>query len=149
MPDSSFLVKHYPDPTLRTNKLPRYHYHPEVELVFVNGGVGRRHVGSHVSHFTNGELILIGSNMPHWGFTDGTTGNRAETVVQFARDFPTRDFRSLSEFGPINNLLERAKNGISFTGRTKVVEGAPPRTTAATRSPRAAASAHRRTEQPC
>lgn len=123
-PDSSFLVKHYPDPSIRGNKFPNYHYHPELELVFVNGGNGRRHVGSHVSHFTDGELILIGSNLPHWGFTDRATGNRAETVVQFAPDFPTADFKALGEFQQINNLLERAKNGISFTGRTKDVQGA-------------------------
>ena len=123
-PDSSFLVKHYPDPSVRTNKLPKYHYHPELELVFVNGGNGRRHVGSHVSHFEDGELILIGSNLPHWGFTDRSTGNRAETVVQFAPDFPSADFRGLGELHQINNLIERSKNGISFTGRTKNVQGA-------------------------
>ncbi|NJC24556.1 AraC family transcriptional regulator [Neolewinella antarctica] len=121
--DSSFLLKHYPDPTVRGDKVPNYHYHPELELVFVNGGNGRRHVGSHVSYFDDGELILIGSNLPHWGFTDRNTGNRAETVVQFSPNFPTPDFRALSEFSQINNLLERAKNGISFTGRTKEVEG--------------------------
>ena len=122
-PDSSFLIKHYPDPSLRGNKLPTYHYHPELELVYVNGGRGRRHVGSHVSHFESGELILIGSNLPHWGFTDRSTGNRAETVVQFGPDFPTADFRALGELSSINNLIERSQNGISFTGRTKDMMG--------------------------
>ena len=123
-PDSSFLVKHYPDPSLRGNKTPNYHFHPELELVFVNGGNGRRHVGSHVSHFEDGELILIGSNLPHWGFTDRNTNNRAETVVQFSPDFPAEDFRRLGELQQINNLFERARDGISFSGRTKAVEGA-------------------------
>lgn len=122
-PDSSFLVKHYPDPSIRANKLPNYHYHPELELLFVNGGNGRRHVGSHVSHFSDGELILIGSNLPHWGFTDNTTRNRSETVVQFSPDFPTADFRNLGEMNQINNLIERAKNGISFSGSTKSMQG--------------------------
>ncbi|WP_231915320.1 AraC family transcriptional regulator [Lewinella sp. 4G2] len=118
------MLKHYPDPSLRTNKLPNYHYHPELELVFVNGGNGRRHVGSHVSHFEDGELILIGSNLPHWGFTDSNTRNRAETVVQFAPDFPAAGFRELGEAQQLNNLFERARDGISFTGRTKAVQGA-------------------------
>ena len=124
MPDSSFLAKHYPNPAVRGNKLPNYHYHPELELVYVNGGNGRRHVGSHVSHFRDGELILIGSNLPHWGFTDRSTGNRAETVIQFAPDFPSKDVRGLGEFHQINDLIERSKNGISFTGRTKITQGA-------------------------
>ena len=75
VPGNSFLVKHYADPKARANKTPNWHYHPELELVYVRGGHGRRHVGSHVSHYTDGELVLIGSNLPHWGFTDRFTGN--------------------------------------------------------------------------
>lgn len=122
-PDNSFLVKHYPNPAIRGNKLPIYHYHPELELVYVNGGHGRRHVGSHVSHFRDGELILIGSNLPHWGFTDQSTKNRAETVVQFAPEFPSADFQRLPEMRGVSNLFDRARNGISFRGRTRLVQG--------------------------
>ena len=123
-PGSSFLVKHYPEPTKRANKLPNWHYHPELELVYVNGGHGRRHVGSHVSHFRDGELILIGSNLPHMGFTDRQTNNRKETVVQFAKNFPNYDFLELPELRDVKSLLTRALNGLSFGGRTKAVQGA-------------------------
>lgn len=123
-PDTSFLVKHFPDPGARANKLPNYHYHPELELVYVRGGHGRRHVGSHVSHFKDGELILIGSNLPHWGFTDQSTKNEAETVVQFAADFPAPGFRDLPEMRNVVALFDRARNGISFTGRTRRAQGA-------------------------
>ena len=44
LPGASFLVKHYPNPEERANKLPQWHYHPELELVYVRGGHGRRHV---------------------------------------------------------------------------------------------------------
>lgn len=124
LPGASFLVKHYADPKARVNKLPKWHYHPELELVYVNGGHGRRHVGSHVSHYRYGELILIGSNLPHWGFTDRTTGNKSETVVQFATGFPTPDFGQLPEMRKVIDLIDRAQNGLSFTGRTKTVQGA-------------------------
>ncbi len=124
MPGTSFLVKHYPEPAKRANKLPKWHYHPELELVYVNGGHGRRHVGSHVSHFTDGELILVGANLPHMGFTDRMTQNRKETVVQFARNFPNYDFLELPEMREVKSLMSRALNGLSFTGRTKTVQGA-------------------------
>ncbi|MEM9930081.1 MAG: AraC family transcriptional regulator, partial [Bacteroidota bacterium] len=123
-PGTSFLVKHYPNPKERANKVPNWHYHPELELVYVRGGHGRRHVGSHVSHYTDGELILIGSNLPHWGFTDRFTGNKAETVVQFAPDFPTADFLNLPEMRNVSHLFDRARNGISFYGHTRKVIGA-------------------------
>lgn len=122
-PGTSFLVKHYPDPAQRANKTPNWHYHPELELVYVRGGHGRRHVGSHVSNYTDGELILIGSNLPHWGFTDRFTGNTAETVVQFSTDFPTADFLNLPEMRLVADLFDRARNGLSFKGYTRARVG--------------------------
>jgi len=122
-PGTSFLVKHYPDPSERQNKTPNWHYHPELELVYVRGGHGRRHVGSHVSHYTDGELILIGSNLPHWGFTDRFTGNKSETVVQFSTNFPTADFLNLPEMRNVSHLFDRARNGLSFNGYTRQVIG--------------------------
>lgn len=41
-----------------------YHYHPEIELVCVISGSGTRHVGYHKSNYRNGDLVLIGSNIP-------------------------------------------------------------------------------------
>jgi hypothetical protein len=60
-------------------------YHPEIELVYIN--VGSEAVGSHVSYYNDGDLILIGSNLPHCSFTDEETGNKKETVIQMKPDF--------------------------------------------------------------
>lgn len=122
-PGTSFLVKHYPEPKVRVNKLPKWHYHPELELVYVRGGHGRRHVGSHISHFQDGELILLGSNLPHLGFTDRMTNNEKETVVQFAPSFPNYEFLNLPEMRGVRDLMDRARNGISFGGLTRTVQG--------------------------
>lgn len=122
-PGTSFLVKHYPEPQLRVNKLPKWHFHPELELVYVRGGHGRRHVGSHISHFRDGELILVGSNLPHLGFTDRMTRNQKETVVQFAHNFPHGDFLELPEMRKVKELMYRARNGISFHGTTRTIVG--------------------------
>ena len=124
VPGTSFLVKHYPNPGERANKTPNWHYHPELELVYVRGGHGRRHVGSHVANYTDGELLLIGSNLPHWGLTDRFTGNKAETVVQFSPTFPTADFLNLPEMRNVANLMERARNGLTFDGYTRNRVGA-------------------------
>ncbi|MBT8318694.1 MAG: AraC family transcriptional regulator, partial [Gramella sp.] len=42
----------------QANKDIMWHYHPEVELVYVKGGSGRRQIGSHVSYYTESTLIL-------------------------------------------------------------------------------------------
>ncbi len=101
------------------NKNNGWHYHPEIELVYVNGGSGKRQIGSHVSYFRDGDLILIGSNLPHCGFTDKTTGNSSETVIQMKPDFLGNDFFSIPEMANIQKLLTVCKSGIAFSGRTK------------------------------
>lgn len=100
-----------------------WHYHPELELVHVQGGSGKRQIGSHVSYFREGDLILIGANLPHCGFTDKLTGNKSETLVQMKPDFLGSDFFKIPEMRKIQNLFEVAKGGIAFSGRTKVMVG--------------------------
>ncbi|QPH39115.1 AraC family transcriptional regulator [Pedobacter endophyticus] len=100
-----------------------WHYHPEVEMVFVNGGAGKRQIGSHVSYYTDGDLMLIGSNLPHCGFTDTNTGNKTEVVVQMKPDFLGTDFLTLKETKGIASLFEKAKYGIAFGKDTMKLVG--------------------------
>lgn len=100
-----------------------WHYHPEIELVYVNGGSGKRQIGSHISYYQHGDLILIGSNLPHCGFTDSLTDNDKETVIQFSPDFLGKNFWELPEMRNIKVLLERAKKGIVFQGEDKIMIG--------------------------
>ncbi len=96
-----------------------WHYHPEIELVYVNGGTGKRQIGSHISYYRNGDLILIGSNLPHCAFTDSLTGHECETVLQLRPDFLGESFFDITEMRSLKNLFERAKKGIVFHGETK------------------------------
>lgn len=95
-----------------------WHYHPEIELVFVNGGSGKRQIGSHVSYYNDGDLILIGSHLPHCGLTDDSTGNTNETVIQMKPDFLGEQFLGLPEMQHINALFSEARAGIAFGSET-------------------------------
>jgi AraC-like DNA-binding protein len=114
---SSFYFSKYVENA--NSKAHLWHYHPEIELVYVNGGAGKRQIGSHISYYTNGDLILIGSNLPHCGFTNEQTGNKNETVIQMKPDFLGDDFLEISEMKNIRNLFNQAKAGIAFEGETK------------------------------
>lgn len=114
---SSFYYSKYVEN--ENNKAHLWHYHPEIEMVFVNGGAGKRQIGSHVSYYTEGDLILIGSNLPHCGFTDTHTGNKNETVIQMKPDFLGNGFMTLQEAKWIGELFDKAKGGIAFGEQTK------------------------------
>ncbi|MCT3672078.1 helix-turn-helix transcriptional regulator [Elizabethkingia anophelis] len=95
-----------------------YHYHPEIELVCVISGSGTRHVGYHKSNYTNGDLVLIGSNIPHSGFGLNSVDPHEEIVLQFREEilhFPQQEVETRA----VKDLLERSKYGILYSTATK------------------------------
>ncbi|MBT7816674.1 MAG: helix-turn-helix transcriptional regulator [Polaribacter sp.] len=119
---ASLLVKKHLE-FLKTNT-PFWHFHPEIELVYVNKGKGKRHIGNHISYFNNSQLVLIGSNLPHIGYIDRLTTNGSETLIQFLPDFLGKDFFKIPEMAAIATLFERAKKGIRFNIEIKQRIGA-------------------------
>lgn len=96
----------------------QYHYHPEIELVCVISGSGTRHVGYHKSNYSNGDLVLIGSNIPHSGFGLNSIDPHEEIVLQFKEEilqFPEQEVETKS----IKDLLELSKYGIQFHNKIK------------------------------
>ncbi len=115
---SSFTVLHINIPVA---SVPwHYHYHPEIELVNVVKGSGKRHVGNHISYFDSGDLVLIGSNLPHAGFGNGAVGEHEEIVIQFKPEFIENSIQNWPEFSELNNLILRANQGIHFFGNTEI-----------------------------
>ena len=103
--------------------LPFWHFHPELELVYVNKAKGKRHIGSHLSYFNNSQLILIGANLPHSGFTDRFSTNGTEVIVQFKEDFLGESFLEIPEMQQVKALFARAKKGIIYNIEAKKVIG--------------------------
>ncbi|MES2796080.1 MAG: AraC family transcriptional regulator [Bacteroidota bacterium] len=114
---SSFTVLHVNIPV---NSVPwHYHYHPEIELVNVIKGSGKRHVGNHLSYFDSGDLVLIGSNLPHAGFGNGAVGKHEEIVLQFKYDFIQNSAQNWPEITDFRSLFSKANQGIHFYGETE------------------------------
>ncbi|GAK76275.1 transcriptional regulator [Nonlabens ulvanivorans] len=105
--------------TERSELKPFWHFHPEIELVYVNEGQGKRHIGNHMSYYNDSQLLLIGSMLPHIGYTD-RPNHGSELLVQFLPNFLGGDgFFNVPEMEPIKHLFERAKNGLLFKQQTQ------------------------------
>ncbi|MEC3875091.1 AraC family transcriptional regulator [Chryseobacterium salviniae] len=100
-----------------------WHYHPEVELIFVCKGSGKRQIGSNISYFSDGDLVLMGSNLPHCGLTNENTNNDYEMVIQFKPDFLGENIWETPEMQRISALLEKSKAGIVFNENIKKTVG--------------------------
>ena len=101
------------------NHRPFWHFHPEFELVYIKSGSGKRHIGNHISYYTDGDLIFLGPYLPHFGFTDRLTGAKAEIVVQMKGDFLGTTFLQKPELAAIRQLFDRSRLGLSFGKGTK------------------------------
>lgn len=100
-----------------------WHFHPENELLLTLHCPGSRMVGDHIAPLAEGDLVLIGSNLPHlWQWTK-PSGPRRQPVhillVQFHPNFLGDDFWHIPCTHALRQLLQRATVGLHFTGRTR------------------------------
>ncbi|OJV12449.1 MAG: AraC family transcriptional regulator [Dyadobacter sp. 50-39] len=100
-----------------------WHFHPEYEIVYVEGSGGTRHVGSHTSVYEGSDLVFIGPNIPHLNFDYGVRTQCEQVIVQMREDFLGKDFLSAPELHRVRALFETSHHGISFSGETKRVVG--------------------------
>ena len=91
-----------------------WHFHPEFELVFIEGANGNRHVGNHFSRFNGSDLVLIGSYIPHLNFDYGIRTPYEKVVVHIQPEFLKRDFETTPELVAIHELMTLSKQGIAF-----------------------------------
>ncbi|MCU0354116.1 MAG: AraC family transcriptional regulator [Cytophagales bacterium] len=108
----------------------RWHYHPEVELIFFTEGRANGVIGDAFTEFEAGELVLLGANFPHVlqenaAFAEQWPDVRpAGAILQFTEDFLGRDFLQRPETSLVRQLLDAARRGLRFRA-TAVAQVAP------------------------
>jgi AraC-like DNA-binding protein len=102
---------------------PLWHYHPEIELKFIRQGSGSRFVGDSIQSYRTGDLVLLGSNLPHHWASDRYRGKKYDRehvlIVQFLPDVFGDPFLSRPELAVVVDLLDRSKRGLQFSGATQ------------------------------
>jgi AraC-like DNA-binding protein len=122
-PGRSFVIHHHPTPDACQS--PFWHCHPEVEIVYIPRGKGKRFVGNHMSTFEDGDLIILGTYLPHHSFSQGFEGDHYE---EYVLQLKTNAFAQLlpvfPEFQPIIRFFEQARQGLCVTSARKHQWGA-------------------------
>jgi len=120
--DSSFLYKsiecdYFNDP---------WHFHKEYELVMINKSSGTKFIGDKVTHFEEGDVTFIGSNIPHLlrngeeFYTKTRKRGRASLIyIHFTKDFLGNHFFDLPEMKLVHRLLEKSSLALEAHGRIK------------------------------
>lgn len=103
-----------------------WHFHPEFQITLVLKSCGHRLVGDHIAPLHPGDLVLVGSNLPHvWQQDEPRRGQASPAVhaviVRFLETFAGRDFLQIPEMAAVRRLLRRAARGLQVTGATREI----------------------------
>ena len=123
-PETSFLIRY----AEVNHTFDKFHFHNEYEILYNIENWGTRFVGDSIKRFRAGDLVLVGSNVPHYWKSSETFYNdlniRAKVIViQFLENFLGEYFFNAPEINSITNLLTRAQFGIHFKGRDAIKIG--------------------------
>lgn len=104
-----------------------FHLHPEVELVYVKESFGKRIIGDKIEAFEAGDMVFIGSNLPHVWLNDevfyhGESNLRAKSIVlYFNINVLGPVFYNMKEAAKINEFLKRGERGLRIDGKTRKI----------------------------
>ncbi|WP_310379985.1 AraC family transcriptional regulator [Flavobacterium sp.] len=101
-----------------------FHSHPELELVYIKESHGKRIVGNSVAQFVPGDMVFLGSDIPHVWLNDEIYYQNISTlkakaiVVYFSKEIFGPLFYEQKETQTITSLFSKAEKGLFITGKT-------------------------------
>jgi AraC-like DNA-binding protein len=96
----------------------QWHHHPEFELTLTLNSRGQRFVGDHIGSYDDGDLVLVGPNLPHtWASREKLDRDAPHValVMWFHPDWAAALTGVLSELQAVTTLLARARRGLRFS----------------------------------
>jgi AraC-like DNA-binding protein len=96
------------------------HFHSEYEIIYIKEGTGTRFLGNSITKFQAGDILLIGSNLPHFMKSDDAYHSSNSdlrvkgTIIQFEKEFMYYAINHYSHFIKIKNLFQESQRGIYF-----------------------------------
>ncbi|NJM26304.1 MAG: AraC family transcriptional regulator [Bacteroidia bacterium] len=107
------------------NQTSNWHYHDQLELIYIKEHTGTRFIGDSVQRFVPGDLILIGAGLPHMWLNDSTLETQMPFLsnvisVHFEKTCFGDNFFKLPEMGAIHKLLSDANRVFTSVAKTAI-----------------------------
>jgi AraC-like DNA-binding protein len=119
--NSSFYYSHY-----HSEYFDRpWHYHKEIELVYISKSSGTKFIANHIQPFEDGDLTLIGADVPHffknddWYYEKQVANSASCIFIHFDPAMLGEKTLSMPEFVNINKLFTDSAQGLQILGNTK------------------------------
>lgn len=112
-PDRSWLLFDRRLPAFPFN----WHYHPEFELTLTLGSRGMRFVGDHAERYDDGDLALLGPDLPHAWESEAAVapgGEHRAIVCWFTKGWIEGMIGLMPELARLRPMLDAAGRGLAF-----------------------------------
>ena len=97
-----------------------WHFHSEYEIIYISESTGTQFVGNSIESYRAGDVLLIGSNLPHYLKSDeiyhsaNAPSKVRGTIIQFEKEFMQHAVNFYPQFMRIKKLLEESRMGVFF-----------------------------------
>ncbi|MEP7371967.1 MAG: AraC family transcriptional regulator [Chitinophagaceae bacterium] len=100
------------------------HSHQELELIYIKSGFGKKLLGNTINQFMEGDVVLVGRDLPHKWMCDKSEPSPVSIVAYLNKNVFSEGFYALKESQKLTNLFARAERGLNITGATRQIIGA-------------------------
>ncbi|WP_460217723.1 AraC family transcriptional regulator [Psychroserpens sp. MEBiC05023] len=118
-PDFDALIFQEDKATFFFDKL---HQHEEIQLSLILEGEGTLIVGDTINYYEKGDVLVIGSNLPHVFKSDISSYNISHMLTLFfTKNSFGEQFFNLEELKTLKSFFKRAKQGFKVTSHKKTI----------------------------
>ncbi|MEO9077358.1 MAG: cupin domain-containing protein, partial [Gelidibacter sp.] len=89
----------------------KLHQHEEIQLCYIVKGEGTLIVGDTVNYYRQGDILVIGSHIPHVFKSDFNISKSRMLTLFFTKDSFGTDFFELEELKELEQFFKRSKHG--------------------------------------
>ena len=100
----------------------KLHQHNEIQISFIEKGNGTLLVGDSVSSYSENDIFVIGSNLPHAFKSDKNVATKSKMLTLFFTKTSFGDaFFELSEFAELNRFFKKTQQGLVVQNKKKEI----------------------------
>lgn len=92
----------------------KLHQHEEIQLSYIVKGSGTLIVGDSVNNYSQGDVLIIGSHLPHVFKSDYRIARSRMLTLFFTKDSFGKDFFRIEELKELQQFFERSKHGFKL-----------------------------------
>lgn len=101
----------------------KFHQHEEIQVSLIAEGKGTLIVGDTINYYSKGDVLVIGSNLPHVFKSEAVENVESQMfTLFFTKEAFGKAFFDLEEMRELKSFFKRAENGFKVTSKSNVLQ---------------------------